>query len=247
MADIRLRKPAVANAGFICTYNTSNLIKCFIRISALSFFALLTACQEKVPNEQDVPAAIQNEIAKPLPSDAPITTVAAPAKPASALSKMCGDNKVLVVCDSDAGLQDSMVDCTKTSLQIENKDGNLINVGHPNELAAYTAVGFGCSVSQNDKAQYVVVEYGELPSGCNYCEWFYIYDMSGKQLTKSDPIILSDESLPVGNKQYANNEHYGSLSKSLRLGDADIDYVNCDAKFNPSGSSSCLMESTNAK
>lgn len=247
MADNRLKQTAVATAELYCMYKALNPKEHIIKIGTLSLFVLIGACQAKIPSEQDASLAAKGKPAMSLQIDAPIAPAINRSNKFSALSKMCGDTKISIVCDSDVVLQGALVDCRKTALQMERNDGSLIKVGRPDELAAYTAVGFGCAVSENDKAQYLVVEYGELPYGCNYCEWFYLFDFAGKQLTKSDPIIISDESLPVGNKHYSNNEHYSSLSKSLRLSDAEIDYVACDAKFNPSGSSSCLKEFTNAK
>ncbi len=53
-------------------------------------------------------------------------------------------------------------------------------------MDGYTAVGLAC-VQDRSGTPYFVVQYGELPFGCSFCEWYYLYDASGRQLTHSTP------------------------------------------------------------
>ncbi|WP_241752679.1 hypothetical protein, partial [Stenotrophomonas maltophilia] len=76
-----------------------------------------------------------------------------------------------------------------TTLEIE-KDGARQAIAAPKEMDGYTAVGLAC-VQDRSGTPYFVVQYGELPFGCSFCEWYYLYDASGRQLTHSTPPLRS--------------------------------------------------------
>lgn len=124
----------------------------------------------------------------------------------------------VVASDPDTGMQ-------RTKLQIARPDGAVSAIAPPDEMHDYTPVGVSCAVSESDGKPYFVVQYGELPQGCKFCEWFYLYDENGRQLTKSIPVILRDESLPDPQQQYPNNEEYSALAERLRLPKTEMSYV----------------------
>ncbi len=216
-------------------------------IIALTLTFFLTGCQAKSPPTATgaLPAAssVSNSNAITVADD----QGAIAASKYIALSKQCGDVEAMLVCNSEKPAQGESVDCIKTSLRIKTKSGLVQAIDSPKEMADYTAVGLGCAISSKNKSPYFVVQYGELPTGCSFCEWFYLYDHDGKQLTESDPIILSDKSLPVSNQQFANNEQFGDITKTLALSEADIDFVKCDVELDAAGNPACLKEVKHGK
>jgi hypothetical protein len=89
----------------------------------------------------------------------------------------------------------------------------------------YTAVGLGCAVADTDGKPYFVAQYGELPAGCSFCEWYYLYDANGKQLTHSDPPIVEDKSMPEAQQQSPNNAEYEALIAKLGIQHPEVDYI----------------------
>lgn len=215
------------------------------RIIALTITIFLTACQVKAPPTAAVVLPAANSTSKSIAITVTNEQAIVDLGKYTALKKQCGDVEAMLVCNSEKPAQGEMVECIETSLRIKTGSGQVQAIDRPEEMADYTAVGLGCAISSKNKAPYFVVQYGELPAGCNFCEWFYLYDHEGKQLTKSDPIILSDESLPVGNKQSANNEQFGDLTKTLALSKADIEFVRCDTELDAVGNPVCLIDKGN--
>lgn len=127
-----------------------------------------------------------------------------------ALVKQCGALEVALQCNA------SSTDCTQTDLSIRDAAGKSIAVAKPGEMVDYTAVGLDCAIA-SDKSHYFVVQYGERPYGCGFCEWYYLYDATGKQLTHSDPIFLSDSSLPEGKQQTPNNREFDAALDRLGI------------------------------
>ncbi len=115
-------------------------------------------------------------------------------------------------------------DANSTTLQRVAPDGKTTGIEKPSEMANYTAVGLGCATSANRDA-YFVVQYGELPFGCQFCEWFYLYDLQGNQLTRSIPPILTDSSLPEGEGQSSNTREYQEMLQRLDITHPEVEYI----------------------
>lgn len=106
-----------------------------------------------------------------------------------------------------------------TTLEIE-KDGARQAIAAPKEMDGYTAVGLAC-VQDRSGTPYFVVQYGELPFGCGFCEWYYLYDASGRQLTHSTPPLRGAE----GEEQEPNNDEYEKLIDSLGIKHPEVNYI----------------------
>lgn len=106
-----------------------------------------------------------------------------------------------------------------TTLEIE-KDGARQAIAAPKEMDGYTAVGLAC-VQDRSGTPYFVVQYGELPFGCSFCEWYYLYDASGRQLTHSTPPLRGAE----GEEQEPNNDEYEKLIDSLGIKHPEVNYI----------------------
>jgi hypothetical protein len=87
----------------------------------------------------------------------------------------------------------------------------------PAELAGYDPVGIACVTSARTGGQWLAVQYGGMEGGCGFCEWIHLYDARGRLLTRSDPPILSDASLPPAQQQLPNNREFTRLSEELQL------------------------------
>ena len=115
-------------------------------------------------------------------------------------------------------------DANSTILRRISAAGDAHIIKAPDEMQGYTAVGLGCATSTDGDA-YFVVQYGELPYGCQFCEWFYLYDAEGKQLTNSRPPILTDTSLPEGEQQSSNTREYQEMIKKLGITHPEVEYI----------------------
>jgi hypothetical protein len=109
-------------------------------------------------------------------------------------------------------------EATRTRLEIE-KDGQRRTIDAPAEMSGYTAVGLAC-VEYAQGTSYFVVQYGELPYGCAFCEWFYLYDANGNQLTHSNPPIRGE-----ADAQSPNNDEYSQLIAKLGITHPEVDYI----------------------
>lgn len=134
------------------------------------------------------------------------------------LYKSCGDAKMWLRCNLD----DS--ECRKTSLSLTYAKDRVIDIPPPHELAKYTAVGLDCAFGSDGNA-YFIVEYGERPFGCKFCEWFHLYDASGSLLTHSNPPILIDNTLPENQKRLPNNEEFDALTEKFGIGAVNIELL----------------------
>lgn len=137
------------------------------------------------------------------------------------MEKTCGGATFRIVDDAADGTAESKT----TTLQLVRGDGTATTIEKPEEMREYTAVGLGCAEASSDGQPYFVVQYGELPFGCEFCEWFYLYDVAGKQLTKSNPPILTDASLPEGEQQSANTREYEDVIQKLGITHPEVDYI----------------------
>lgn len=104
----------------------------------------------------------------------------------------------------------------QTRLELE-RDGARHLIQTPAEMDGYTAVGLAC-VQDRSGAPYFVVQYGELPYGCAFCEWYFLYDAHGKQLTHSKPPLRED-----AGQQAPNNDEYARLLGELGIDHAEVD------------------------
>jgi hypothetical protein len=109
-------------------------------------------------------------------------------------------------------------EATRTRLEIE-KDGQRRPIDAPAEMSGYTAVGLAC-VEDAQGTSYFVVQYGELPYGCAFCEWFYLYDADGKQLTHSTPPVRGE-----ADAQSPNNDEYSQLIAKLGIKHPEVDDI----------------------
>jgi hypothetical protein len=107
---------------------------------------------------------------------------------------------------------------TQTRLEIE-KDGQRRIIDAPEEMRGYTAVGLAC-VEDAQGTSYFVVQYGELPYGCAFCEWFYLYDANGTQLSHSNPPMRGE-----GEMQSPNNDEYSQLIAKLGIKHPEVDDI----------------------
>jgi hypothetical protein len=83
-------------------------------------------------------------------------------------------------------------------------------------MARYTAVGLACARAKDD-TPYLLVQFGERPEGCKFCEWLHLYTLRGKLLTKSQPPILRDNTQPDQSALAPNNDDFNRWSKKLDL------------------------------
>ena len=141
------------------------------------------------------------------------TTAVAATQP---LTVTCGKAKMSLMCAGS--------DCGTTSLSLTNGDAKPTKISRPEGLERYTAVGLSCAKA-TDNTPYFVVQYGERPDGCAFCEWFHLYSTDGQLLTKSMPAILTDSSAPEGHQQMPNNAQFDALDRKLGLGQPKMSYI----------------------
>ena len=196
---------------------------------ALVLAAALPACKPAdAPGPQAAaPSATEGTAPQPAAADAQASPPPTPAAQGTAMDKTCGGVTFRIARQQapesgEAGPQEAG---PQTVLQRIGSDGAATTIDKPAEMSDYTAVALGCADAANDGKSYLVVQYGELPYGCNFCEWFYLYDADGKQLTKSDPPILVDETLPTGRQQTSNTKEYEALIQKLGIQHPEVDYI----------------------
>lgn len=139
------------------------------------------------------------------------------------MKKTCAGAEMHLLVDAPVQAESEEVRPT-TSLKIVDSAGQQISIVKPEEMKDYTAVGIGCAVAADGKP-YFVAQYGELPTGCSFCEWYYLYDASGKQITRSNPSIIEDKSMPEAQQQSPNNAEYEALIAKLGIEHPEVDYI----------------------
>lgn len=132
------------------------------------------------------------------------------------IRETCGEATVVLQCSGK--------DCTRTSLQLMTAHGPTLRIANPSGLGRYSAVGLGCAVA-SDQTPYVVVQYGELPTGCEFCEWFHVLDAKGQWLTHSVPAILTDRTLPIAHDRVPNNVEFNAFSRKWKLGKPHVKFI----------------------
>lgn len=174
--------------------------------------------------------------------DPPPLTVAEPATPAASvkpsapeagatamnLTRVGSGGEVV----SECGAATMTLQCTTRSTQCDASALWFQSAASPRAAAPtpkgmdrFAPVGLACATSKNG-GRYFLVQYGELPAGCKFCEWFHLYDSSGKPLTGSDPAVLKVAGQDSAHAQAANNEEFEALAKSLELDEPDIQFLN---------------------
>ncbi|MBB5942019.1 hypothetical protein [Xanthomonas sp. 3307] len=104
----------------------------------------------------------------------------------------------------------------KTQVALE-RNGQQQPLAPPPEMADYTPVGLGCSENAKGDA-YFVVQYGELPYGCEFCEWFFLYDGKGQLLNHANPPLREEQG-----QQSPNNDEYEHQLEALGLKHPDVE------------------------
>lgn len=209
------------------------------RVFIMFLLGMLTACS--VPSAPEIASATgSGQAVAPQSAYERATDNDLGEPTAVALTRRCAGIELQLSCSRLAGDAETL-NCKSTSLSIQAAHGQLSKIVKPAEMADYTAVGIGCAVA-NDGTAYFVAQYGELPFGCEFCEWHYLYDQNGQQLTHSQPTVLRDPSLPGDDKQYPNNQEYTALQQKLGLPKVNIDFLSCDVRIDERGEPTCLKE-----
>jgi len=172
---------------------------------------------------------------------APLTSFASEEHPdVAVMTKQCGEVVMSITCPS-AGY--GKLNCLKTSLMLKTRDGQTKRLTNPKGMEDYTATGLTCSASKVNKASYFVVSYGELPSGCEFCEWYHLYDAKGNSLTSSNPPLLENPNAPPAQNMAPNNKEFDELNGKLGLEKFTVKYLTCDGTTSDSkGNAICFKE-----
>lgn len=104
------------------------------------------------------------------------------------------------------------------SVRVESSRSAPANLPAPGGMQDFAPVGMGCAVSASGQ-QYLVVQYGEVPSGCKVCEWFFIYDARGAPMNEAIPPTRG-----YAETLEANNDGYERLLNELGLRHPSIEY-----------------------
>ncbi|MEQ7705613.1 hypothetical protein VC179_004270 [Xanthomonas sp. WHRI 8812E] len=156
--------------------------------------------------------------------DKPMSATSAPSAPAaaaptpqpavSAEAVRPGQNDMIKECRGMrlqlTALPSQDATSTRTRVDME-REGQRQTLPAPAEMAEYTPVGIGCAEDGKGTA-YAVVQYGELPYGCEFCEWFFLYDATGKLLNHATPPLLEQDG-----QQSPNNDDYEHMLEQLGL------------------------------
>lgn len=189
-------------------------------IAILSISVLLFACKAEQGSATQ-PAPTEPNASASLPVNqssqgrTPMKDTQAPSTNETDLVNSCAGIRFFITRAASGG----------TALAVEDASGERSSIATPPEMNEYQPVGLGCGVSGADGKSYFVVQYGELEGGCSFCEWFYLYDAQGKQLTSSKKILKEDSGLPEGQQQYPDNDEYESMLGKLKLQHPEIEFV----------------------
>jgi hypothetical protein len=170
---------------------------------------VLAACDGKAPSPDQTATTTPMPTATTSPS--PASTEAA-AQGQNGMIKECpGARLHLTALPSQEGAAP-----TRTRVELE-RDGQRQPLVAPPEMADYTAVGLGCA-EDGKGATYFVVQYGELPYGCEFCEWFFLYDGQGRLLNHATPPLREEDG-----QQSPNNDEYGHKLEELGLRHPEVE------------------------
>lgn len=184
----------------------------------LAVVACLSACRTAAPDAPVLATSAENTPEALQPAAEAMQPNQVRQADANGMEVACAGTSFTITSTSAAGAG------KQTALHRVAPDGTPHRIAEPREMTGYTAVGLGCVVVTSTGNPYFVVQYGELPYGCSFCEWFYLYDAKGGQLTKSDPTILVDRSLREAERQNANNLEYESMMRKLGITHPEMRY-----------------------
>lgn len=131
----------------------------------------------------------------------------------------CGIAKMTIECSAKSEA------CDASTLWIESGTTPRRVAAKPSGMEKYTPTGLACATSKQGE-HFFIVQYGELPFGCKFCEWFHLYDQSGKPLTTSSPAVIQLDGRDPTQAQAPNNSEFDAISKKMQLDTPDIHYVN---------------------
>lgn len=180
---------------------------------------LIVSCQAERPASVDV----AEPGASPSAQTAPVANPAVNTE-GNIMQIQCGGTELHLIVESRADAS-AVAAPQRTALRMTTLERKAIEIAAPDELSDYTAVGLGCATSPKDGQAYFVVQYGELPYGCSYCEWYTLYNAQGRQLTRSEPPLLEDQTLPEGQTQYPNNREFEALMATLGIRRPEMAFV----------------------
>lgn len=134
----------------------------------------------------------------------------------------CDDTKVELTCTKQ---NETGCLASKLSFQPKGMPEHIIKLPKEIKEASYYAAGLSCTANPK-KEHYIVVQFGELPYGCKVCEFYYLYDISGNVLTKSEPLFLTEprEGSPRGSLN-PNNKEFDAIFKKLELKWNELEYL----------------------
>ena len=152
-------------------------------LTSLSLVALLAACGT---------------------ASTPSATATAAKAAAQEVSIACGPARVFMQCE-----RTSSGGCDQSRLMWQSGGEQPRRVQPPAEVEADRfAVGLAC-VQGRDGKSLVAVQYSAFPRDCKFCEFLFLYDESGRLLTRSVPLILG-----AGADQRPNLEQFDQVLKS---------------------------------
>lgn len=170
-------------------------MKNYIALACATIAILLCACAE------------QGRAAGPLSAAPPTPVQGARSGHRDEVSILCAEADIsLIGTDRDARVETLHDDTVRTLIR-------------PAGMDDYVPVGLGCAQS-TDGAAYLVVQYGEQPRGCKVCEWFFIYDGSGKPMNESVPPMRG-----AGMTLEPNNDGYTRVLDELALQHPEMLYL----------------------
>lgn len=147
--------------------------------------------------------------AVPAPSTTPNSNMNEEIIDVQPLSIQCGPAKARIGFTGPTSTEGSFI----------TADGTVTALQTPSGLEDYTPVGFGCSTATPGDT-YLVVQFGEFPEGCQFCEWFALYDKSGKLLTANTPAFHGQ-----GEDRNPNNDEYEKALVTHQLKHPAIEFA----------------------
>jgi hypothetical protein len=120
------------------------------------------------------------------------------------VSVACGQARVSMQCE-----RGTSTGCTQTRLMWQTGNEQPKPVQPPAEVGADRFAGGLACVQGRDGASMVAVQYTAFPRDCKFCEFLFMYDASGRLLTRSEPLILG-----VGAEQRPNLDQFDQILKS---------------------------------
>lgn len=156
---------------------------------------------------------------KPHQEATPPTTTPPPFTPSSNMTEEIIDVPSLNVQCGMATARIGFTGPTSTEGSYVTADGKVTSLQTPKGLENYTPVGLGCSAAAQGET-YLIVQFGEFPEGCQFCEWFALYDATGKLLTSNTPPFYGE-----GRDRSPNNDEYEKALANHQLKHPAIEFA----------------------